>query len=294
MAVRKFFRGSSPAGSGLFGYNYGAYPIHKFIHTSMSPPYIPVTVLSCGDDYWHCKCLRERKNSATFAVEYVQEGVFIFNHNGVAHRCVAGDIFIVHLGADCSMRCETEYARKKTICLRGALLPSLIGACKLHRVSVIHPVCHDEIDRCFDEINALAKSGETDSHHRFSRLSYALLLELAQQAEYSLTPLPLQKAEEFIRAKLRTGASLQEMAAYAGVSQMSLHRLFKKYHHTSPMNYFMECRMAEARILLKNNMRIKEIASLMNFSSVQYFSSEFKKRFGVSPVNYDFNNETGN
>lgn len=291
MENRKPCKAGAEPGTPLWGYDYGVYPLHSFKHNTFPDEYLPLSVYAGGGDKWHRECSRFRHNSLCFAIEYVVEGVFIFTHNGVAHRCEKGDIFIVHLGADCSMCCETEYACKKMIRLEGAALKTLVSSCGLDDVAVIRTADRSEIDRCFDEIIDLSGTETPGLHHRLSLLAYNLLIELAKQAERSALPVALQRGIEFIRSHIKSEMFLHELVAYSGVSQATLHRFFVKYLNSSPMNYFMELKMDEAKSMLRSNHRIKEIARRLNFSSAAYFSAEFKKRYGISPRNYKFDAE---
>ena len=289
--IRKPCRAGAVPGTPLWGYDYGCYPLHSFKHNTAPDAYIPLTVDAGGDDKWHKNCIRCRHNSRIFAIEYVLDGVFIFTHNGIAHRCGKGDIFIVHLDADCSMCCETEFASKKMIRVAGPVLKTLISSCGLEDVPVIRAADRSEIDRCFDEILALIGTETPGLHHKLCLLTYTLIIELAKQAERAALPEPLQRGIEFIRSHIRSELFLDELVAYCGVSQATLHRIFVKYLKTSPMNYYLELKMDEAKSMLLSNQRVKEVARRLNFSSAAYFSAEFKKRYGISPRNYRTKNE---
>lgn len=292
MEKRKPCKNGNVPGSSLWGYDYGRYPLHSFKHNSVPDSFLPLHVNAGGDDKWHCQCIRHRHNSRVFAIEYVTDGVFIFTHNGVVHRCEKGDIFIVHLGADCSMRCETEYAAKKMIQLRGALLKTLVSTCGLEDVAVIRSSDRSEIDRCFDEIIAVSGTNISGLDHRLCVLAFELLIELAKQAERGAMPQPLQRGIEFIRRHIDREFFMDELVACSGVSQATLHRLFVKHLNTSPKNYYIELKMNEAKRMLRSNQRIKEVARRLNFSSAAYFSAEFKKRYGISPRNYKLSEDT--
>lgn len=286
MEIKKPCRAGAVPETPLWGYDYGCYPLHAFKHNAAPDAYIPLIVDAGGDDLWHRNCSRHRHNSRIFAIEYVVDGVFIFTHNGTSYRCEKGDIFLVHLGADCSMCCETEFASKKMIRICGPVLKSLISSCQLEDVPVIRTSDRSEIDRCFDEILALTGTETPGLHHKLCLLAYTLIIELAKQAEIAAFPLPLQRGLEFIRSHVRSELFLDDLVAYSGVSQATLHRIFVKYLKTSPMNYYLELKMDEAKSMLLSNQRVKEVARRLNFSSAAYFSAEFKKRFGISPRNY--------
>ena len=160
--------------------------------------------------------------------------------------------------------------------------------------AVIRSADRTEIDRCFDEIIALSGTATPGVHHRLSLLAYQLLIELAKQAERSSYPPPLQRGIEFIRSHIRSELFLNELVEYSGVSQATLHRLFVRHLKTSPIDYYLEQKMNEAKTMLCSNQRVKEVARRLNFSSAAYFSAEFKKRFGISPRNFKLHAEQNN
>ncbi|MFC5405278.1 helix-turn-helix transcriptional regulator [Cohnella soli] len=61
-------------------------------------------------------------------------------------------------------------------------------------------------------------------------------------------------------------------------------RLFKSYQGKTPFEYLRELRMNAAVSYLKNSaMSVQEISECSGFANIHYFSTSFKKEFGVSP-----------
>ena len=78
--------------------------------------------------------------------------------------------------------------------------------------------------------------------------------------------------------------SIAELAAKASMSKITLYRNFKKAFGVSPIEYVLALRLNSAAILLeKTDMNISEIARSSGFNDINYFSKQFKKRFGTSP-----------
>lgn len=50
--------------------------------------------------------------------------------------------------------------------------------------------------------------------------------------------------------------------------------------------YFLQLKILYAKILLSNGMDVKEVAEKMSFSSQNYFSVVFKRKVGISPLQY--------
>ena len=273
--------------SRIEGNNFGEYPIHKFRYINDPGPMYPLWAFACGIDEWHKECLRKRFFSDTFAIEYVQKGIFIFQQNNITARIKPGEIFLVHLDQNNTMRCETEYATKQTVIMRGALLRSALEALGLNRINQIIPKELERIDRFFGRLYELCGESSAESRREMSELCYSLLVELAEQATVQLRPEPLQRALEYIHEHLNEQLPLKKLVQYSGVSRATLHRLFRKFLTTSPIDYFLDQKLERAKMLLENNLySIKEVSALLNYASPQYFASEFKKKYGVPPKNY--------
>ena len=284
MAIRKYFHGRVRGNSVLQGYNYGGYPKHNFRSINEPEHIYPFWTSSVGPDEWHCKCYRERKNSDTFAIEYVQEGIFIFQQNNITYKVIPGEIFLVNFGKNNSMRCETEFAVKKTVIMEGIMLPQTLSVLGLDRVDVISSPEHTSLDHYFDRLYELNGQNCLESRRESSVLCYSLLVELAEIATIRQRPVELQKALDYIHSHLTEPVSLDELVSYAGTSKATLHRQFRKYMQTSPVNYWLEQKLERAKSLLQTHpYSVKEVAEMLCYASSQYFAAEFKKKYGVSP-----------
>jgi AraC-like DNA-binding protein len=83
--------------------------------------------------------------------------------------------------------------------------------------------------------------------------------------------------------------SIEDVAAHLGVTSRYLHKALAPDGLT-PSEYLRMCRLLAARRLLSSpafaGQSITEIAFECGFSSSSHFSTEFRKRFGISPSNY--------
>ena len=166
----------------------------------------------------------------------------------------------------------------------GSLLLPMLASSRLDQVFCIRNVDRSRLDPWFDLMDELSLQTEPDGE-KLSSLCYSFLLTLAEQKVISPRPEELQKALKFIRKSLNSSLQLDDLVKHAGVSKATLHRLFKEYFNCSPVNYFLQQKMEKAKTLLQY-FPVKQVAAMLNFSSAQYFSSEFKKHYGVSPKNF--------
>lgn len=64
-------------------------------------------------------------------------------------------------------------------------------------------------------------------------------------------------------------------------------RLFRKQFHVSPLDYLLNLRMRQASILIENNEgNVSEVARMVGYENVYYFSRLFKSKVGCSPSEY--------
>ncbi|MBP3392889.1 MAG: helix-turn-helix transcriptional regulator [Lentisphaeria bacterium] len=273
--------------SRLFGYNYGEYPRHSFLSFSYAGKEgsaYPVQLLSSGYDEWHRECFRQRINSDVFSVEYVQKGTFLFRQNNTTLRANPGEIFLVRLGADSSMQCETETAQKRTVILCGTLLRRILDQIGLDRINLIIPGDRERLDAMFDRIYELSRKETLANYRDACSECYALLLELSAQSTAMHRPPELQRALEYIHENLSEHLTLEKLVHHTGISTATLHRQFQKYLQTSPIGYYLDQKMEKAAGLLRSHIySVKEIAAEMKYSSPQYFATEFKKKYGITP-----------
>ncbi|WP_026507124.1 response regulator [Butyrivibrio sp. MC2013] len=89
------------------------------------------------------------------------------------------------------------------------------------------------------------------------------------------------------RSYSREDFSLQEAADEIGLSVPYLSRMFRKEAGCTFVDYLTSLRMRKATILLHDDsIKIYEVAERVGYTSQQYFSLVFKKKLGISPIDY--------
>ena len=84
-----------------------------------------------------------------------------------------------------------------------------------------------------------------------------------------------------------TDKNLEELAGGMGYSYGYLSTVFKKVTSNTLLDYYQNKKFEMARLLvLEKKLKVREIAEMLNYSSVYAFSKAFKKHFGTSPGNY--------
>jgi YesN/AraC family two-component response regulator len=97
----------------------------------------------------------------------------------------------------------------------------------------------------------------------------------------------VQSAVMYINENVDKRLTLKDISKSVGYSVSYISAVFKKHLGTSLINYFLKVRITKAKQLIEENKySFNEIAELLGFDSVQYFSTQFKKIAKLTPSQY--------
>lgn len=100
-------------------------------------------------------------------------------------------------------------------------------------------------------------------------------------------PYYVRRAEEFVRAQPGRPITLEDLVAAAGVSARTLHYGFRRFRDTTPLAFVKDCRLELAHRLLQEadpgTASVTGIALECGYVSPSRFSSDFRRRFGITP-----------
>ena len=97
----------------------------------------------------------------------------------------------------------------------------------------------------------------------------------------------LQQVIAYMNEKVTEPITIEEICHKFFMSRSSLQALFKMYLHSSPKSYLLNIKLQKSKELIRENQyTISEIADMLGFSSIHYFSRLFKKYYDVSPSEY--------
>lgn len=150
-----------------------------------------------------------------------------------------------------------------------------------------------------NSIPPINRQREFASGQVIRNLTELLLIELIRRNgrikkkdEPTISPSPSEQSVidqiiNYMQNNVRSRINLSQISLHIGYSIPRICSLFKQTTGKSVMNYFAEMRIAKAKELMaKTDMSIPQISEYLDFDTVQYFSSSFKKVAGMSPSHY--------
>ena len=173
------------------------------------------------------------------------------------------------------------------------LYGELILAKNLERIPCWDFKMTSEIAILLRRIRTLMKhSQEKTVPDRLDLLAFQLFEELVFHR------LLAQDTPDYIEAKIRKIASefqldfmdaldLEQVARRNGMSRSTFFRHWKRCFQEPPAKYLLNLRLKESiRMLTESDSKIHEIARALHFRDSAYFCAVFKRRYGISPMQY--------
>lgn len=97
----------------------------------------------------------------------------------------------------------------------------------------------------------------------------------------------INKAKVIMRECISEKITAEDIAKRMNMSYSGFRRAFKEYTGSSPSKYMLELKLNEAKLLLSTSTQsVKQISYSLNFDNPDYFGIFFKKRTGLTPLEY--------
>ena len=245
---------------------------------------LPLYIRSVRADKWYFNATTIRKNSCEFSIELPLSGTYFFSQGDRTYKLSQWEIFLVRKHMDNQIRCESNSAEKFAVLLSGTILDSILKTLRLDETDVIPLLNPEPVLNIFETLFHLSQNTKPENFRTANAECYKLLMELSAQTGILTQPPDLREALQYINQNLTRNLKLQELCQHTGYSSATLTRKFQRSFNKSPMEFFLERKLEKAKELLtQHTYSVKEVAALLNYSSTQYFSSQFAHYFGVPP-----------
>lgn len=120
--------------------------------------------------------------------------------------------------------------------------------------------------------------------HLLSLLSRHLCLRAPSLKRNS--DVEMQRARDFLHARMAEDVGLEELATYSGIDRFRLTRQFKKAFGQSPHAYLVRLRLRSARALLAAGMAPSQVAMEVGFSDQSHLGVWFRRAYRLTPAAY--------
>jgi len=115
-----------------------------------------------------------------------------------------------------------------------------------------------------------------------SRLIYELSYSQIEDSHFSSE---INNGIVYLENHYMKNVSIKELADRSNVSESTFRRNFIKLKGVSPVIYRNDLRLLHAHDFLSSGLfTVTEVAEMVGFADVPYFSKSFKKKFGITPT----------
>jgi len=151
---------------------------------------------------------------------------------------------------------------------------------------------NEDLVNLFSTAIKVAKEDKTAAQQNLAGIAFNILgtiLSLAQNRNFESkeSAQKIERAKVIMIENIYKNIDIKGIATNLGISYSLFRKSFKEYTGYAPAQYFQELKLRKGKELLaETNYSIKEISYELNFSSYEYFLSFFKKRVGITPMEY--------
>jgi len=111
--------------------------------------------------------------------------------------------------------------------------------------------------------------------------SPALFIDVSQKSDR------IEQIIQFMEFHICERITVRDISNASSLSRSALQALFRKEKGCGVIDYFNHMKIERAKEIIKDEkMNFTELAHYLSYSSLQYFSKQFKKATGMSPLEY--------
>lgn len=238
-----------------------------------------------------------------YVIHYIEEGIGTFNVDNNTYTLTSNEGFILRQGQHVTYYADHNKPwRNYWVGFSGEAFDKFIKYTSLEKEHIVHYEKNSEIIKTIQDICEYTLETTDDDMNLFwyqtniYRLLYALSSEFPSKKHSVLMDQGYEEvAYEYISNNYHKQISINEVAAYIGISRSYLYKLFKEKYHISPQEFLIQKRMNKAvDFLLHTNKPINIIAREVGYYDQLHFSKAFKTTYGVSPTEFKHINNVEN
>ena len=160
--------------------------------------------------------------------------------------------------------------------------------------TLLHLFAEDAIDGCLRTLTQEIREPRKGCDEICQRLLEIILLHLLRRDDFALSDAApaasgssreCNQVRRYIDNHFKENLTLDQLAGLAHINKYYLSHAFRREFNISPISYLISRRIQESRFLLaETDHSLSQIAQILGFSSLSYFSQSFRRQEGMSPM----------
>lgn len=236
-------------------------------------------------------CVGAVSENSSFSTKDVRRDyyyIYVLNGKMLMEECdlLPGDVMVFEPGHTYQYTSEGETAYL-WVHYTGFEARSLTGSAGLTLNAGQHIGIHDEIISCFQQLFREFIINDD----AFPQLSVCILRQIllftGRHAGSGQKNAPPLRAIEYIHRAFREKIDVDDLAQLENMSCTSFRTAFRKHTGMSPNEYIITQRISAAcRLLAQTDKSVSAVAEDVGYHDQYYFSRIFRKKMGMSPLQY--------
>ncbi|WP_165822392.1 helix-turn-helix domain-containing protein [Paenibacillus montanisoli] len=155
------------------------------------------------------------------------------------------------------------------------------------RILMLSPMALEQYEGLYRQWLRMISQPLQDETRCYTTWMDLLLLFLLQHQSSGSLSLSVAASADVIRSSVSSEISISALAKRCGLSESAYRASFKEAYGVSPKQYQQQCRIEEAKWLLRSTSRpIQLIGEQVGFTTIHSFSAWFQKKEGASPTDW--------
>jgi AraC-like DNA-binding protein len=229
-----------------------------------------------------------------YLIHYISSGSGTYRTGGKTYVLQAGDAFLAYPDTEiCYQASEEDPWTYEWVGFSGSDAAPMISSTDFSRtVPVVHSIiCGDALRHQLSRINAAFGNTFQNAVQMTGELYllFSILIRYATltPSEKSSDTENVNQAVTYIASRYSYAITVEDIAAFVGVSRSTLFRQFRRVRQLSPKEYLDRYRNRRAIQLLKQtDLPVASVAASVGYEDPLYFSRVFKKLMGISPSQF--------
>lgn len=230
-----------------------------------------------------------------YCIHHILSGSGYYTTGGVSRRLTAGDTFILYPGVELQYQADGkepwEYAWAGFMGADAASIIRNTGFGKetpyILKGKIPENKIREGLERIYRKKGNTYEAAVAMTGELYSLLALFMHYSDRGEQEKDVQLTYVEKAQSYIGTNYSYPITVEDVAAYVGISRSHLFRAFQSYMGKSPKEYLTEYRTQQACHLLKEtDLSVSAIAYSVGFANNLYFSKAFKKQKGIGPSEY--------